>query len=69
MVTITVDCNSDTVEVFENTKSIRIQMKCNHPNQTLELLEEIFNLVDNGEVLDVQLEKIDEDVRTSIGEW
>jgi hypothetical protein len=69
MVTITVDCNSDTIEIFENENNVRITMKCDHPVQVSEILDEIFNIVDNGLPLDVQLEKIDEDNRISVGEW
>lgn len=63
---ITIDCNSDTVRI-ENRKQ-DISLKIKHPNQILEVLVEIFNIMDI-ENYHIQLVKIDEDNRSIVGEW
>ena len=63
--TITVNCNDDTITID------KIEMPCKHPYQTSKILEEILNKV--FDIIrfaeSVELIRIDEDTRRTIGEW
>lgn len=67
--TITIDCNSDEITISTNTngKLEEVNMKCNSPYQTIEILQEIFHRLPN--LTNITLEKIDEDYRTIVDEW
>lgn len=61
---ITVDCNSDRIEMSKG--SIQVEMQCKHPTNVIAILVELLTILD---VNDVMLEKIDEDHRTTVEEW
>ena len=64
---ITIDCNNDTLTIND---SDNLKWKIKDPNQMLRILEEIFNDLPSLPVdYSISLETIDEDSRTTIGEW
>lgn len=67
---IEVDCNCDTIRIDEE----EISIKHIGPNQLVEILEKILDKIDSNfgsehVSIDVQLNRIDEDSRKTIGEW
>lgn len=71
---IEVDCNNDRVSLQGSSFKItdgNVNFKVKDPITILKMLEEIFTAVADGVDggLNVQLLKLDEDTRTTIGEW
>jgi len=66
---IEVNCNTDEVIINET-----IKYPCKNPTQIIKILEEIFHIQYRNKAfekggLNISLIKIDEDTRTTIGEW
>jgi len=71
MITIEVDCNNDKLSIKDSTGHLDKELSVKLPTELCKLLsillDEISGKVDV--VLGVELIKIDEDTRTTIGEW
>lgn len=63
---IEIDCNSDTINLRDNDEKLLATTSVKYPNKFLHLFELILNGVD---AKNVTLTKIDEDRRTTVGEW
>ncbi len=68
MITVTVDCNSDRIELDNGDgKPINISFKSLLDSRNIEaMLEELLNMLDHS---GTKLVRIDEDTRRTIGEW
>lgn len=70
MIEIEVDCNCDTLTIKSPSYKEPFEFDVKYPTQVLKVLEETINLIsEDREALGVTLHKIDEDNRTTIGEW
>ena len=67
---ITINCNDDTITV-EDLEPRKVR----DPNQLIKILQNVFDKLDDSRLasttpyFDIELEKIDEDFRTTVGEW
>lgn len=71
MIEIIVDCNNDLLSTSDDNKVLG-EMKVVHPVGLCKILENLFDSISDYKpnvVLYVRLTKIDEDTRTTIGEW
>lgn len=70
MIEIEVDCNSDNLTIKSPSYRKPFEFDVKYPTQILKVLEEVINLIsEDRETLDIILTKVDEDTRTTIGEW
>ncbi len=68
---ISVDCNNDRVTFSSEKNEITYSTTTKEPERLVKILEELFSQLseDPSLVIGVQLEKISEDHRTTIGDW
>lgn len=73
MIEVEVDCNSDVITIKnKNGKVVFDWAEVKQPNKTIDLLERVFNEIYENMIagdIGVSLTKIDEDNRTTVGEW
>lgn len=67
---IEVDCNNDSIEIKDAESKSIVTYKLKHftPIDAIKMLEEILNRIESNNDF-VELVKIDEDTRVTIGEW
>jgi hypothetical protein len=67
---IEVNCNNDSLEIKSSSYKQPFEFDVKYPTQVIKILEELINLIsEDRETLGIQLVKIDEDTKTTIGEW
>ena len=72
MIEITVNCNDDTLEINDDVHKQNAIIKLKgSPSHLVTILNEIFNRLGDalGEMSGIRLTKVDEDTRTTVGEW
>lgn len=65
MLTIKVNCDSDVINLKNN--DYEIELLCNNPYQTVNILKELLNMI--PDIHNVRLEKINEGETNKIEEW
>lgn len=67
---IEVDCNSDTITIFEDNKSI-CMTGVQHPDKFIKLFSEIFNRLINEDrsINYISITKVNEDNKSTEEEW
>ena len=73
MIEIEIDCNSDVIRLKdEGGKLIIEEFNIKYPDKFIDLFSEVFNRItsiqDSG-FIGVLITKIDEDNKTTVGEW
>ncbi len=71
MITITVNCNSDAIEIFNDETKKNIRISVSHPIETEVMIQTIFDTLYEGwdTSMGIMLERIDEDRRKTVSEW
>ena len=70
MITIEVDCNSDEINLRDKNGNLIAMTKVQYPDKFIQMFQRIFDNCNEGrDEIGVQLTKIDEDNRTTVGEW
>jgi hypothetical protein len=65
VIEVIIDCNNDKVELWQNDLLV-CEIKVERPSQYVSFFEELFTRVVEKYV---RLVKVDEDTKTTIGEW